>query len=158
MRFLGLSALVALLLDQASKYGVIYGLNTVSGVEYPVLRPVLVFSYGRNYGINFGLFGDAVPPWVLIALAAAICVGVLYWVIRIPQPRIAMISAGCVIGGALGNVIDRIIFGYVLDFLNMSCCGIRNPFVFNVADIFIFIGAIGLIFWAKDGRAEKKGT
>jgi len=41
----------------------------------------------------------------------------------------------------------------VLDFLNMSCCGINNPFVFNIADIFIFAGAIGLVFFAEDGKA-----
>ncbi|WP_291736503.1 signal peptidase II, partial [Leisingera sp. F5] len=58
-----------------------------------------------------------------------------------------------VIGGALGNVADRLLYGYVLDFLNTSCCGIQNPFVFNVADIFIFAGAAGLIFF--DGRRKK---
>jgi signal peptidase II len=60
-----------------------------------------------------------------------------------------------VIGGALGNVYDRVAYGYVLDFLNMSCCGIRNPFVFNVADVFIFAGAAGLIFF--DSRAKNHG-
>ncbi len=57
------------------------------------------------------------------------------------------IAAGLLIGGALGNVIDRALYGYVLDFLNMSCCGIRNPYVFNLADVFIFAGAIGLAFF-----------
>ena len=60
------------------------------------------------------------------------------------------ISGGLLIGGALGNVVDRLLYGYVLDFLNMSCCRINNPFVFNVADIFIFVGAAGLIL--LDGK------
>lgn len=53
----------------------------------------------------------------------------------------------------LGNVLDRVLYGYVLDFLNMSCCGFNNPYVFNVADIFVFGGAAGLILF--EGRAKK---
>jgi signal peptidase II len=49
------------------------------------------------------------------------------------------------LGGALGNVVDRLIYGAVADFLNMSCCGIDNPYAFNVADIAVFAGAIGLV-------------
>ena len=49
---------------------------------------------------------------------------------------------------------DRLIYGYVLDFLNMSCCGITNPFVFNLADVFIFVGAIGLVLF--EGRDRNK--
>ena len=56
-----------------------------------------------------------------------------------------LVSAGLVIGGAVGNVIDRLVYGAVADFLNVSCCGWRNPWSFNVADIAIFVGAFGLI-------------
>ena len=56
------------------------------------------------------------------------------------------------IGGALGNVIDRIVYGAVADFLNMSCCGFDNPFAFNVADIAIFIGAFGLILFTGEKK------
>ena len=56
------------------------------------------------------------------------------------------------VGGAMGNVIDRVFYGAVADFLNMSCCGINNPYAFNVADIAIFIGAVGLAFLADDGK------
>jgi len=63
------------------------------------------------------------------------------------------LSAGLVIGGALGNVADRLLYGYVLDFLNMSCCGLNNPYVFNLADVFIFAGAAGLILF--EGRIKK---
>ena len=55
-------------------------------------------------------------------------------------------------------MVDRGDYVYVLDFLNMSCCGINNPFVFNVADIFIFAGAIGLVFLADEEKARKKGA
>jgi len=58
---------------------------------------------------------------------------------------LVQISTGLLIGGALGNVVDRVVYGAVADFLNMSCCGWNNPFSFNVADITIFAGAIGLV-------------
>jgi signal peptidase II len=77
------------------------------------------------------------------------------WIRRENPGRWAQISAGLLVGGALGNVIDRIVYGAVADFLNMSCCGIENPYAFNVADISIFAGAIGLIFFT--GGAEKDG-
>jgi signal peptidase II len=64
------------------------------------------------------------------------------------------------VGGALGNVVDRIAYGWVADFLNMSCCGIENPYSFNVADISIFVGALGLVFFAggsaKDGKPARR--
>ena len=62
---------------------------------------------------------------------------------------IQIFSVALIIGGALGNALDRIIFGAVADFLNMSCCGFRNPFSFNVADISIFMGAFALLFYSK---------
>ena len=65
------------------------------------------------------------------------------------------IAAGFLIGGALGNVIDRLLYGAVADFLNMSCCGFNNPYAFNVADVAIFIGAIGIAF-ADSGTEKKK--
>ena len=52
----------------------------------------------------------------------------------------------------MGNVVDRLIYGAVADFLNMSCCGIENPYAFNVADIAIFAGALGLVVFTGKGR------
>jgi signal peptidase II len=69
------------------------------------------------------------------------------------------LSAGVLIGGALGNVVDRVAYGAVADFLNMSCCGFENPYAFNVADIAIFAGAIGIVLFAgpKDGASKDGG-
>ena len=85
---------------------------------------------------------------LLRLISFLICLG-LYWWLRSSKDNVIRICGALIIGGALGNVIDRIIFGAVADFLNMSCCGFRNPFSFNVADIAIVIGAIGLIFYNK---------
>ena len=63
------------------------------------------------------------------------------------------VGAGLLVGGALGNVIDRLRFGAVADFLNMSCCGIRNPFAFNIADVAIFAGvALLVLYSARSGE------
>ena len=62
------------------------------------------------------------------------------------------LAGGLLLGGALGNVIDRLLYGAVADFLNMSCCGISNPYAFNVADISIFVGAVGLAFLSDEGK------
>jgi signal peptidase II len=158
MRPLTLAALLALLLDQASKYLVVHAMSLATRYHIDVLPPLLRFRYGENRGINFGLLdgNSDLARWVLIGFSLIVCAAVAVWVLR-RHPSLRMqISAGLVIGGALGNVVDRVLYGYVLDFLNMSCCGITNPFVFNVADVFIFAGALGLIvFDAKGGKGGK---
>ena len=98
--------------------------------------------------------------WVLIGLAVVISGWVLHWARRDGFTRWGQISAGLLVGGAAGNVVDRIAYGYVADFLNMSCCGIENPYAFNVADIGIFAGAIGLVLFtgkSQSGEAARKG-
>lgn len=149
-------AVLSFLADQASKYLVIHWMGLDQRHRIDVLPPVLNFRYGENTGINFGLFGsgDEAARWILIGLSVVICIALAVWLLRgQSKSRGMQLSAGLVIGGALGNVADRLLYGYVLDFLNTSCCGIQNPFVFNVADIFIFAGAAGLIFF--DGRRKK---
>lgn len=160
MRALVWAALAAFFIDQLSKYLVIHVMELWRIRSVDVLPPVLNFRYGENRGINFGLFSDGsdASRWVLIGLALVICTGVLIWAQRHALGVWAQIGAGFLIGGALANVLDRLIYGYVLDFLNMSCCGINNPFVFNLADVFIFGGAIALVFLAPDPKtAPKKG-
>lgn len=151
----------AFLLDQASKYLVVHWLGLVRLREIDVLPPFLNFRYGENRGINFGLLdsGSDLARWVLIGFSLAVCIAVFTWALRQRAGRWMLVSAGLLIGGALGNVVDRLLYGYVLDFLNMSCCGINNPFVFNIGDVFIFAGAAGLIlFEGRSGRAKGKNA
>ncbi|MBW4706508.1 signal peptidase II [Roseobacter sp. YSTF-M11] len=160
MRTVFWAAIAAFVVDQLSKYLVIHVMELSRIRSIDVLPPVLNFRYGENRGINFGLFGDGseASRWVLIVLAVAICIAVAVWVRRQALGTLARVGAGILIGGALANVLDRLLYGYVLDFLNMSCCGIDNPFVFNLADVFIFGGAIALVFLTPDGKAPvKKG-
>lgn len=142
-----------LVADQASKWAVV----TVMGLEQrlfiPVWDPYVNFVMAWNRGINFGLFGSDsdVMRYVLIAVALAICAWVWVWVQREGAGFGMQLAAGLLIGGALGNVIDRIRWGAVADFLNMTCCGFRNPYSFNIADIAVFAGAAGLILFSGNG-------
>lgn len=145
------------LLDQATKYLVVHMLDLGRLQQIDVFPPFLNLRMAWNYGVNFGLFSGAsdLTRWVLIAVALVISGAVVWW-IRAERPgRWGMIAAGLLIGGALGNVIDRILYGAVADFLNMSCCGITNPFAFNVADIAIFAGAFGLILFTGENPRKK---
>lgn len=165
MKIAAITAAAIFVLDQISKIAVVQGMNLIERGVIDVLPPLLTFRMAWNTGINFGLFShDAeVMRWVLIAVALVISAWVWLWIRREGAGRWAQISAGLLVGGALGNVIDRIVYGAVADFLNMSCCGIENPYAFNVADIAIFAGAIGLILFTgndKDkggGKARPKG-
>jgi signal peptidase II len=158
MRTIFWAGFVAFLTDQISKYWIVHVLELSRVRSIDVMPPLLNLRYGENRGINFGLFSDGsdASRWLLIALALVICVAVLYWARRNPMGRGAQISAGLLVGGALANVVDRLIYGYVLDFLNNSCCGFTNPFVYNIADVFIFAGAIGLIVFSEDGKAPRR--
>lgn len=144
-------------LDQTTKWLVVWYLDLARRGEIDVAAPWLTFRMAWNRGINFGLFageGEA-SRWLLVALALAITGWVLWWVARTPQGPWARAAAGVLVGGALGNVVDRVAYGAVADFLNMSCCGIENPYAFNVADISIFAGAVGLVVFAADGRGPR---
>ncbi|WP_298259859.1 signal peptidase II [uncultured Litoreibacter sp.] len=151
MRVMLLSALAAFGIDQLSKWAVVHKLNLIQIGAIDVLPPLLNFRMGWNTGINFGLFSGYPETMriVLVALAIVISGFLLWWGNRNLDRSITRIGAGLVIGGALANALDRVIYGAVADFLNMSCCGINNPFTFNVADIFIFAGAFALVIFDK---------
>ncbi len=158
MRIAIWTLLATFALDQATKLGVVFGLRLIDVGVIDVIPPYLTFRMAWNTGVNFGLFShDAdVMRWVLIAVALAISAWVWLWAQREASSKLVQIAAGLLIGGAFGNVVDRVAYGAVADFLNMSCCGIENPYAFNIADIAIFAGAIGLVIFS--GRSPDQGT
>jgi len=147
MRQLTITATTIFVLDQVSKFAIVQLLDLKSRFVIDVMPPYLTFRMAWNRGVNFGLGSSDsdVTRWLLIALALAISAWVVWWVRKDAMGRWSQVFAGLLVGGALGNVVDRLIYGAVADFLNMSCCGIDNPWSFNVADIAIFAGAIGLV-------------
>lgn len=158
MRLLSLSAAIVFGLDQLSKWFVVIYLNLRERGEIDVLHPFLNFRMAWNRGINFGLLANdaGLARWILIAVAVAISAWVVLWVRREGGRRRVMVAGGLLVGGAMGNVVDRVIYGAVADFLNMSCCGIENPYAFNVADIAVFAGAVGLVLFAGGARGGGK--
>lgn len=160
MRRIALAALAVFGLDQLTKVAVVQGLNLIDRGVIEVIPYVVTFRMAWNRGVNFGLMANegSLTRWGLIVVALAISAWVWHWISRSGAGKWAQISAGILIGGAIGNVIDRLIYGAVADFLNVTCCGIENPYAFNVADIAIFIGAAGLVlFTGKDGAGPAKG-
>ena len=131
MRLTFIAAVLAFLADQASKTWILYGLGLATRGPVEVIPGILTFRLGWNTGVNFGLFANSAETtrWILIAIAL-------------------IISAWIIVGGALANALDRVIYGAVVDFLNTTCCGFQNPYTFNIADIAIFAGAAGLLIFA----------
>lgn len=161
MRIALITAIATFAIDQLSKLGVVHGLNLIERGVIEVAPPFLVFRMAWNRGINFGLLANDADlvRWGLVLISLAISAWVWFWIRREDPNRWAQISAGLLVGGALGNVIDRILYGAVADFLNMSCCGFENPYAFNVADIAIFAGAAGLVIFtggSKDTPSRRK--
>lgn len=138
-------------LDQATKFLVVELLDLKTRLAINVLPPLINFRMAWNEGINFGLLSglqiDAMR-WILIVISIIVSAWVLWWGRKFTSWFGAFLI-GCIVGGALGNTVDRLVYGAVADFLNMSCCGFRNPFSFNVADIAIFIGAFGLVLFSE---------
>ena len=134
-----LLALLVILLDQITKWLVLVPLDLAN-------NPVAVTSFFNlilvwNRGVSFGMFSEAgaAGPIILTGLAVAVVLGLIYW-LRQAEGWVILTGLGLVIGGALGNVIDRIRFGAVVDFLDFHVAGYHWP-AFNVADAAICIGA-----------------
>ncbi len=136
---LALVALAVLALDQLTKWWVVHGLDLANKLLIEVWPPFLVFQMAWNEGINFGI--PLGGKWFLIGMSVAISAGLVVWAMR-RRTAAFVLGTGILVGGALGNALDRVLYGAVADFLNMSCCGIVNPYAFNVADIAIFLGAL----------------
>ncbi|WP_318013679.1 signal peptidase II [Paracoccus sp. DMF] len=153
-----LTAALVFLLDQALKYLVVHVMQLDRIREIDLIDPWLNLRMAWNQGMNFGLFASDVDVMrlVLIAIALAVCLWVAVWIGRAKPSRFAQVSAGLLIGGALGNVVDRLAYGAVADFLNMSLPGWQNPYSFNVADIAIFAGALGLVLLPPQKKPEPK--
>lgn len=154
-----LISLPIFLIDQLTKWLVVEwaDLKRIGAID--VFDPFLNFRMAWNQGVNFGILnlGDDGGQWVLVALSVVLTLAILFWLRHAALWRIAL-SGGLIVGGAIGNVVDRVQYGAVADFLNMSCCGFHNPFSFNVADIAIFAGVAGLLIFGdgKDQPGQRK--
>ncbi len=122
-------------LDQLTKWLTIVHLDEWE--SFPLWQDVLHFTYVKNTGMAFGMLKD--HRWVFMVFSAIAIVGLAIYLFRFrPESRWMQIAMAFIIGGGIGNMIDRIILGYVIDFIDFT---LINFAVFNVADSFVCIGA-----------------
>lgn len=151
-------------LDQLSKWAATQFFDqpmNVCAISNPIftyeLSPIMDISLICNRGISWGLMqGDSsIKRWGL-TLFAFVMVAVLLYVLRKTSDRLGQISLSLVIGGAVGNAIDRLLFGAVTDMINFSDIGFN--YIFNIADSFITVGVIGLFLssWLVERRAKRE--
>ena len=139
-----IAGLLVLLADQGSKWWVLNVLHLPETGSIEVL-PVLNFTMVWNQGVTFGLFHQEGPagPWILAGVALAVVVALALW-LRRAETRLVAGALGAIAGGAIGNVIDRLRFGAVVDFLHAHAFG-WSWYVFNVADAAIVCGVAALV-------------
>ena len=140
----GLIALAVVIIDQIVKAGVLSD-STRAEVDPTPLTPFLDLTLRWNRGISFSLFArdSALAQMALLALTLA-ATGLLTWWLLRSRSTLPAAGLGLIIGGALGNAIDRLVHGAVIDYLDLHAFG-RHFFVFNVADAAINIGVVLLI-------------
>src|SRR3954467_375357 len=154
-------AAVVFALDQLAKWIVTgpLGINRLG--DQLVLLPIFNFTYTQNNGISLGLLNaeTEVGRWLLVAVTSAIAIGVAIWIGR-EKNRVDQAALGMVLGGALGNILDRARHGYVVDFADLHFGDFRPFLVFNVGDAAISIAVAILLlraFLTRKDRAEGPG-
>lgn len=142
--WLGLALALAVIgADQLSKFWIV-SITRLPEIGKIELSGVFDLTFVRNAGVSFGLLhaDGQIERWGLVVMSGAIACAFVWW-LRSAERHLSALALGLVIGGAVGNLIDRARFGYVVDFLDFS--GMYFPWVFNVADASITIGAALLI-------------
>ena len=151
--------IVTVFLDQLTKYLTVLHLKPIDTL--PIIEDVFHFTYVENTGAAFGMMKDA--RWVFMITSTVAIVGILVYMFRRTyvkkekMPWIEALSLSLIVGGGIGNMIDRTVLGYVVDMID---CRFINFAVFNVADSFVCIGAGLMILYlfvemGKEIKAEK---
>jgi signal peptidase II len=148
MRMVWVGIVVFFVLDRFIKWMIVSKTGLPDSVAWEPIPGILRLLPGLNYGMNFGLFSSQMnySRYLLIFMAVCISIALIVYAAKRPHKLIAL-GTSLVVGGALGNVCDRVLYGGVIDYINLTCCGVRNPYIFNIADVFIFLGCAALI-WA----------
>jgi signal peptidase II len=135
--------------DQATKHAVLYGLDFISYAEgtrrievLPFFDLVLVWNRGISYGLLQA--GSDFERWLLVMVSIGLTLVLAWWRTQVSEPRLALAIA-IIIGGALGNLVDRVVYGAVADFVLLHAFGF-NWYVFNIADTAIVLG-VALMAW-----------
>jgi signal peptidase II len=143
-----LAALAIFVVDQFTKWLMIEPLALQARGQIELL-PIFNLTWVENRGISLGLLtaDGELGRWLLVAMTAAIAIGVAVWIAR-ETKRGDQLALSLILGGALGNIVDRTRFGYVVDFADLHFGAFRPFLVFNVADAAISIGVVILLLRA----------
>ena len=137
------TALIIVLIDQITKF--LIKANFQLGQSLPLIKNIFHLTYIHNFGAGFGILQQ--KEWILVFISIIVIGAIFYYFDRIKDKEIFLqILVGFILGGTTGNLIDRVVYGFVVDFLDF-----RIWPVFNFADSFVTIGVIGLIIylWKK---------
>ena len=144
----------AVVLDQLTKWLTVVYLDY--GQSFPLWQDVLHLTHHKNQGAAFGMLSD--HRWVFMIFSTVAIIGLLIYLFRYPpKSRFVRIALAMIIGGGIGNMIDRIALGYVTDFIDFT---LINFAVFNVADSFVTVGAFMIIGYLlldiyRDAKASR---
>ena len=152
-------AAITAVLDQATKFWLVH-LSGIAGEAGGRLAfgPFVDFVYMRNTGISYSLFelGGRAGQLLLAAIAVLVSAGIIVWLARVTD-RLTAMALGLILGGALGNAIDRPLMGGVVDFVSLHGFGF-HWYVFNLADVAIVAGVIGLLYESLLGSRKRAAT
>ncbi len=140
---------VTLLLDQVTKIAVRASMHPSQSI--PLIEDVFHLTYVRNTGAAFGLMPGKQSLFIVTTSLVLLAIALYWWRAR-PRGILLSVSLGLVAGGAIGNLIDRVVAGRVTDFFD-----VRFWPVFNIADIGVVVGAAGLFLWALFAPIEERG-
>lgn len=150
---LGAAALVAVI-DQASKAWIVNGIKLPERVGGRIeLSPIFDLTFVKNFGASFGMLSGGMASRIFLSLLSlSVAAALIYWLAKVDRKLVAA-GIAFIVGGAVGNLIDRVSLGYVVDFLDFS--GLYFPWVFNVADTAINVGVACLLLDAWLTREKK---
>ena len=150
----------SVVLDQISKYLVVIYMQLHESME--IIPGILRFTYIQNRGAAFGSMADS--RWIFMILSTVAIVGILVYLFwKKPQNKLFLSAIIMIVGGGIGNMIDRVRLGYVIDFIDFCAFPEVWMWVFNIADSFVCVGAGLLLLWtvldfireAKEEKAKK---
>ena len=142
-------------LDQLTKW-----LTVINMTEYqtiPIWKGVFHFTFYKNDGAAFGILDAPNQRWIFMVFSTVAIIGLLVYLFAFrPKSRYVQITLAMIAGGGIGNMIDRVLLGYVIDFINFTFF----PAIFNVADSFVTVGAfmlMGYLIWdiIREYKAEQ---
>ena len=150
--------LATVFIDQISKYLVVIYMDLYQSID--IIPGVFRFTYIQNKGAAFGSMAD--NRWIFMILSSVAIIAILVYLFwKKPQSKLILSAIILLVGGGIGNMIDRIRLGYVIDFLDFCAFPKIWMWVFNVADAFVCVGAGLLILWfildmVRESREEKQ--